>query len=154
MRELASLAPEDAFRLAIFRSGLSPKEVAVDLGWTESFLRRVVTSEKYFPSFEDIPLFCQAVDNTLVIEWLQAKTAGSIQGTPPGVTCGFLKDQVIELADKTGAVAGTVKEAVADNRLTKKELRDLIKTVLTLSAIAYSLAGALRNAEKKVLRNE
>lgn len=55
MEHLANLAPEDAFRLAISRSRHAPSVLAKHLGVSESFLRRVTSAEKYFPSYDRYP---------------------------------------------------------------------------------------------------
>jgi len=152
MDELAGLAPEDAFRLSILRSGFAAPVLARRLNWSESFLYRVTSSEKYFPSYEDLPAFCLAVGNTIVVDWLFARMA-KISRDNPEVTPGYLREQVLELSEELGQVAGKVKAAVADDHLTKTELRGLLRTVLHVSATVIGLAEALRAAERKVGRH-
>ena len=151
MDELANLAPEDVFRLAIMRSKHPVPILARRLHWSESFLRRVISSEKYFPSFVDIPTFCAAVGNTLVIEWQLARVR-HVRKQAPAATPDFLRDQVLTLTDELGHVAGRIRTAAEDNRITKAENRGILKEVLELADTAVSLAGALRAADRKVAR--
>ena len=149
---LAHLAPEDAFALAISTSGQEVSTVAKALGCHESLLRRVLTSEKYFLSFEDLPSFCQVVNNTIIIDWQYARASQPTFAPAPIVDTDYLKSQVIDFTDELGAIAGKVKAAVADGMLSKPELRSILREVLDLEAQALTLAGALREAEKKVGR--
>lgn len=149
---LAHLAPEDAFALAITTGGQDVPAVAKALGCHESLLRRVLTSEKYFLSYEDLPTFCQVVDNTIIIDWLHARASQPMLTPAPIVDTDYLKSQVLDLTGELGTLAVRVQEAVSDNVLTKTELRSILREVLDLEAQALSLAGALRAAEKKVGR--
>lgn len=152
MEHLANLAPEDVFRLAISRSRHAPSVLAKHMGVSESFLRRVTSAEKYFPSYEDIPAFCDAVGNTLVIDWQFARVSFTHQ-SPLSVTCGFLHTQVLSLAKELGHVSEKIITATADNRISKAENRTILKEVLDLLEAATQLAGALRAHDKKVVRH-
>lgn len=152
MEQLANLAPEDVFRLAISRSRHAPSILAKQMGVSESFLRRVTSAEKYFPSYEDIPAFCDAVGNTLVIEWQFARVSGTSQ-SPQSVTPGFLHTQVLSLAKELGHISEKIIAATADNRISKTENRTILKEVLDLLEAATLLAGALRAHDKKVGRH-
>lgn len=151
MDQLANLAPEDAFRLAIMRSKYPFSVLAERLHWSESFLRRVTSSEKYFPSFPDIPDFCAAVGNTIVIEWQFARAKLKKKRTPE-LTPDYLRDQVLALTDELGDVAGKVRTATADNAITKAENRGILKEVLELADAALALEGTLRENDKRVVR--
>ncbi len=152
MEELAHLAPEDVFRLAIARSQYPLSVLAKRLNVSPAFLRRVTSTEKYFPSFVDIPGFCVAAGNTLVIEWLLARvTAGNT--VLPTITPTFLHNQVLCLTSDLGHVADRIIRATADNRITKAENRGILKEVLDLVEAATALAAALRDHDKKVGRH-
>lgn len=151
MEELAHLAPEDAFRLAIMRSNYSSPVLARRLKWSESFLRRVTSSEKYFPSLMDIPDFCAAVGNCIVIEWQLARVH-YVKRRSPEVTPNFLREQVLILTDELGDVASRVRQAIDDNCISKTENRGMLKEVLELADVILSLAGILREQEKRVSR--
>lgn len=147
MDNLANLAPEDAFRLAVRRSGQTLQGVIKKLGWSESYTRRVMSTERYFPSYEILPDFCEAVGNTIILQWLEARTRHKKEEQPK-VTPDYLRDQVMELSTEFGDVASRIKDAVADGRLTKLELRAVRKEVMELVAFGHALAGALGQAEK------
>lgn len=152
MEHLANLAPEDVFRLAISRSRHAPSVLAKHLGVSESFLRRVTAAEKYFPSYEDIPAFCDAVGNILVIEWQLARVSFTHQ-SPLLVTPGFLHKQVLSLTKELGHLSEKIVSATSDSRITKTENRTILKEVLDLLEVATQLAGALRAHDKKVVRH-
>lgn len=137
MEELAHLAPEDVFRLAIARSQYPLSVLAKRLNVSPAFLRRVTSTEKYFPSFVDIPGFCVAAGNTVL----------------PAITPTFLHNQVLCLTSDLGHVADRIIRATADNRITKAENRGILKEVLDLVEAATALAAALRDHDKKVGRH-
>lgn len=152
MDDLSTLAPEDVFRLAILRSSYPVPVLVKRLKWSESFLRRVTSSEKYFPSFVDVPDFCAAVGNTLVIEWQLARVK-AVRRETPDVTPDFLRDQVLALTDELGDVAGRIRAANADKVISKPENRGILKEVLELLNVAHCLAGALREADRRIARH-
>ena len=149
MDQLAPLAPEDAFRLAIMRSPYGIHETAKRLGWTDSFMRRVLSIEKYFPSFEDIPKFCAAVDNIIVIEWQMARAAITVHENP-NVTSDLLKSSVLDLSAELGDVAHRTRMALEDGEITKREIRGILKELLELINAAIDLAGILKAHERRV----
>lgn len=152
MDQLAALAPEDAFRLAIRRSAYDLPTLCKRLGWSASFMRRVLSTEKYFPSFEDIPAFCRAVGNIIVIQWQMARVAFTIPEAP-AITPDLLQRAVLDLSVELGDVADRVRSAIADGVVTKKETRGITKELLELIESAVGLAGNLKDFDKKVALN-
>ena len=152
MDELSRLAPEDAFRLALNRSPYSVKELCERLGWSDSFMRRVLSIEKYSPSYEDIPAFCRTVRNNIVIDWLYARSDFTVEDSP-NLTPALLQSSVLDLSAELGDVASRVRMAIADGVITKKENRDIHRELLELISVAVGLSGVLKDFDRKVARH-
>lgn len=134
------------------RSNYTLKELCRRLGWNDSFMRRILSSEKYYPSYEDIPAFCAAVGNILVIQWLMAKTVTAAHEFPD-VTPALLQASVLDLSVELGSVADRVRSAITDGRITKQENRGILKELLELIGAAIELAGTLKDFERRIRRS-
>lgn len=151
-KSLARLGPEDAFRLAIHKSKLPHSEICKAMNWSESFLRRVLSVEKYFPSFEDIPNFCKVIENDIPIRWLKAKYLQSFVHEKKVATCESLKDSTLYLGKETGDIFAVIQESIADRHLDLNEIRTIIKEGHDVSSLIACLISSLRGAEKEALK--
>lgn len=148
-RSLHHLDAIDAFKLAIEQSGKNPTEIATILGWSESFMRRVFSSEKFFPSYPDLPAFCAAVGNLTIVHWLISRaTFYGIDEKHQNVDCHTLLVRVNEVFAEVGDVAQETRVAIADNKLTKVELRRIIKEISDVLQTGMGLVGDLREMER------
>lgn len=138
----------DAFKLAIEQSNKTVIEIAQELGWSEFFMRRVFSPEKFFPSYADIPEFCVAVGNLTVIHWLVARTTFyGIDDQRQNVDCRSLLERVNSVFAEVGDVAQEARKAIADDMLDKHERRRLISERSDVLEGCMALVGDLREMD-------
>lgn len=71
---LAKMTPGGIMEMAVAMSGKTRAQIEVDLGWTKSRVTRICNpNAHYWPSLPDVPVFCNALGNTLLIDWLKAR---------------------------------------------------------------------------------
>lgn len=142
------LEPVDAFKLAIEQSGRSPADIAADLGWSEFFMRRVFSAEKFYPSYADLPAFCAAVGNLTILHWLMASaTFHGIDQKHQSVDCNNLLVRVNGVFAEVGDVAQEARKAIADNKLDTRERRRLISELSDVLENCMALVGDLRSMD-------
>lgn len=142
---LHTLDAVDAFKLAAQSCHLPIKEICRLMGWSESFARRVFSTDKFYPSIEDLPRFCAIVGNPIIIQWLLAKAA--FYGLNPEhqtVDCRALLLRVTDIFAEVGDVATEARTAVQDNLLQPAELRRLLSALQTVLEDGMTLVGDLR----------
>lgn len=152
---LAKLDAIDAFKMAIEQSMKGLPSIAKEMGWSESHAKRIFSTEKYFPSFVDLPKFCHVVGNTLIIQWLQA--SAMVYGLPKkdrNIDCENLVFQIAKLFGEVGDVGRKGQEAIADGKLDAEELRGIIKEVKEVLTEGMDLVGSLRILERDLVNKE
>lgn len=150
--DLGDLPPSDVFRLALQASGKGFAQVRKEMGWHESFAKRVLSDEKFYPSYVDLPRFCRVVGNTLVIQWLTVKVHEEKPAPLQKGDCHYLSLETLALSEALGALAHTVKKAIADNTITDQERRTVIKKLRDLIGEGIAMLAVVKEAESKVQR--
>lgn len=146
---LHHLDPIDAFKLAIEKSGKPLPEIAKDMGWSKSFVRRVFSADKFFPSMADIPRFCAVLGNQVIIHWLLARaTFYGLDEAHQDMDCNALLRRVNDLFAEVGDVATEARTSIADNKLEPVECRRLIKELSDVLDRGMSLVSDLRALER------
>ena len=131
--DLTAMHPSEAWEQALRISFAPPEEVQAGMGWSVHLLRRFLSTERFYPSYMDIPKFCRLTGNELVIDWLTANTREpEPERAAPMLGCFELMERVALIFSASGEVAKKARAAVADRRITPAELRSVIK-VLELS---------------------
>lgn len=139
----------DAFKLAIEKSGKPLPEIAKDMGWSASFVRRVFSAEKFFPSVVDIPHFCAVLGNQVIIHWqLAAAAFYGLDEAHQDVDCNALLRRVNDIFAEVGDVAAEARTSIADNQLQAHECRRLIKELSDVLDKGMSLVADLRALER------
>ncbi|ABM29789.1 phage regulatory CII family protein [Nitratidesulfovibrio vulgaris] len=138
----------DAFKLAVEQSNRPVTEIAAELGWSESFMRRVFSTEKFFPSFADLPAFCAAVGNLTILHWLLARaTFYGIDEKRQSVDCRSLLERVNSVFAEVGDVAHEARRAIADDRIDKAERHRLIGELSDVLEGCMALIADLREMD-------
>lgn len=146
---LHHLDPIDAFKLAIEKSGRPLPEIARDMVWSKSFVRRVFCAEKFFPSVVDIPKFCAVLGNQVIIHWLLARaTFYGLDETHQDMDCNALLRRVNDIFAEVGDVAAEARTSIDDNKLEPTECRRLIKELSDVLDKGMSLVADLRALER------
>lgn len=148
-RGLENLDAIDAFKLAIEQSDKDLPTIAREMGWSESYVKRVFSTEKFFPSVLYIPQFCHVVGNNMVLQWLQAKAM--TYGLPEenrNLDCENLVFRIGNLFAEVGDVGRKGQDAIADGKLEPHELRAIIDEVKDVLTEGMDLVGDLRILER------
>jgi len=139
----------DAFKLAIEKSVKPLPQIANEMGWSESFVKRVFSADKFFPSVADIPRFCAVLGNQVIIHWLLARaTFYGLDEAHQDVDCNALLRRVNDLFAEVGDVAAEARASTADNKLEPVECRRLIKELSDVLDRGMSLVADLRSLER------
>ncbi len=149
---LSRLDAVDAFKLACMESGKGLDAIAREMGWSLAHAKRIVSTARYFPTYEDLPRFCAVVGNRLVLEWLlvSARRLG-VPSRHDALSCNGLIFRIGELFSEAGDVGQAGQEAIADQRLEPVELRRLIKELRDVVVKALTLIGDLRTQERALV---
>lgn len=148
-KPLHHLDPIDAFKLAIETSDKDLPQIAKEMGWSQSLVRRVFSAEKFFPSVADIPRLCAVIGNQVIIHWLLARaTFYGLDEAHQDLDCNALLRRVNDLFAEVGDVATEARESVKNNTLEPKECRRLIKEISHVLDKGMSLVSDLRALER------
>jgi len=139
----------DAFKLAIDKSPKELPEIAKEMGWSKSFVRRVFSTDKFFPSVDNIPQFCAVLGNQVIIHWLLARaTFYGLDEAHQDLDCNALLRRVNDLFAEVGDVADEARESIKNNILEPNECRRLIKELSDVLDRGMSLVSDLRALER------
>jgi len=146
---LHHLDPIDAFKLAIDKSVKPLPQIAKEMGWSKSFVKRVFSADKFFPSVADIPRFCAVLGNQVIIHWQLARaTFYGLDEAHQDMDCNVLLRRVNDMFAEVGDVAAEARTSIADNRLDPTECRRLIKELSDVLDGGMSLVADLRALER------
>lgn len=150
-QSLAALDAVDAFKLAWERSGKTMPEIMRAMGWSEYHAKRVFGVERYFPTYEDLPRFCNVAGNTIIVQWLM------VQAMQYGVCPKHISVDCAELVRRTGDLFGEMSDvgqeassAIQDGVLEPKELRRIIRELNDVVNKSMALIGDLRVLEREM----
>lgn len=142
---LQNLDAIDVFRLAIEQSGKTAPAIAEEMGLSVSYLKRVYSTEKFYPSFENLPAFCAAVGNTTVLSWLFAKAKESgVDASVQKVSCHDLMLRMTNLYVELGEAAKEMHKTVLDGEIDTVACRRMISKLHDVANCATSLIRDLR----------
>ncbi|WP_051176923.1 phage regulatory CII family protein [Halodesulfovibrio aestuarii] len=148
---LHNLSPEDAFKLALERSGMTWQKLSKEMGWAESHTKRVFSLERYFPTYEDLPKFCSTVGNMVIINWLQVQAMQyGMEHKHADLDCQSLVFRISNLFGETSDVGQEAHKAVADGVLEPRELRRIIGELNDVVNTSLDMIADLRELERKL----
>jgi hypothetical protein len=150
-QSLAGLDAVDAFKLAWERSGKTMPQIMREMGWSEYHAKRVFGTERYFPTFEDLPKFCNVAGNTIVVQWLhvQAMQYG-VEPQHINVDCAELVKRIGDLFGEMSDVGQEASDSIRDGILEPKELRRIIRELNDVVNKSMTLIGDLRALERSL----
>lgn len=109
---LAKMTTGAIMEMAVAMSGKTRAQIEMDLGWTKSRVTRICNpNAHYWPSLPDVPIFCNALGNTLIIDWLRARCDEKAMET---IETASKNDtlEVLQLLNSIGREMGDVHEAI------------------------------------------
>lgn len=154
-KSLAGMDPSDAFKQAFALSGLTEKQFMEKMGWRQDKTRRVFSTGRYFPSFDELPKFCIVVGNNIIIQWIQMNV---LQGNRPiehaSINCQSLFARIGELFSEVGDVGQRGQEVVADGEIDLKETRQLKKDVGEVVTKGIEMMSDLGALERELVEKQ
>ncbi len=141
---LAGMHPKEPFRLAVFGSGKSPAQLCKDIGCSDSWLRRVLDDENFYPSYPRLPRFCQATGSDLPLRWLIARGGETAGG--PALSADELLAAMVAMQAKLGEAGAAALDAAKDGLLDPWEIKRQMGTMTPLLHAALGLMAKLRSA--------
>ncbi|MFV0349222.1 MAG: phage regulatory CII family protein, partial [Halodesulfovibrio sp.] len=122
-----------------------------EMGWSEYHAKRVFGTERYFPTFEDLPKFCNVAGNTIIVQWLQVHAL--LYGIEPkhqNVDCAELVKRIGDLFGEMSDVGQEASDSIRDGILEPKELRRIIRELNDVVSKSMTLIGDLRALERSL----
>lgn len=142
---LQNLDAVDVFRLAFEQSGKTAQEVADEMRVSLSYVKRVYSTEKFYPSFENLPAFCAAVGNTTVLSWLFAQaTMHGVDNAARTISCHDLLVRMNTLYIEIGEAADETRKTILDGEIEQAECRRMINELHDVANCVMKLIRDLR----------
>jgi hypothetical protein len=139
----------DAFKLAAQKSGKGVGEIAKEMGWDGGQARRIFSVDRYYPSYEQLPILCGVLGNTIIIQWLQVQAMHAGMATvPQDINCAKLIQQIGKLFGEVSDVGKEAQCAIEDGKLEPKEVRRIIRELNDVLDHGADMLGTLRAWER------
>ena len=102
----------EALRYAKDISGLTAEEIAARMFVKPSIVRRYLqNADGYAPGLDKLPALCTAMDNAVLLEWLEAQLERQPEDVPPA-RC---RAEVLTAVARVAASLGDVQRRLADS---------------------------------------
>ena len=148
---LAAMHPKEPFRLAVFGSGKSFARLCEEMPCSESWLRRVLEDEKFYPSYPRLPRFCEVTGSPLPRLWLSAQAGEEAKlGT---LEAAELLASMVAMQARLGEAGLCALEITEDTRLNSQELKRQIGALTPLIHMALHLVYKLRTTLTRQTRS-
>lgn len=134
--DLRNMTATEALRYARMVSGKTLEDLAEATGWGMSQVKQYFdASGRYFPSLPRIPTLCEALGNTILLDWLKAQ----LEQLEPSATirsgCDLLM-KVAKVGAELGDVQRTTEKALGDGKLDCTEAATLCGEFLDVEKAA------------------
>ena len=144
----------EALRFAKDESGLTSEEIAIRMGVKPSVVRRYLqNTDGYAPGLDKLPDFCSAVENTVILRWLEAQINEYQYDIPPAKS----RAEVLTAVARVSAALGDVQRRLADSevggldsncaREIRSSLADVIGECREVMAMLKTMASHSHNNE-------
>lgn len=141
--DLRNMTVKEAFRAAKEASGLTFEEIAARSGCNLHSLRHAAHETiEYGLRYADVPAICEALGNTILLQWLEAKTERpSVSMVSPAQS----RADVLVAVSRSGAALGDVQRMVADMKVIRPEdARELRSALMEVVCACRDAAAQLQ----------
>lgn len=144
--DLSQLTYASAFQLAVSASGISHDEIADRMGWAPDKATRIFNlGDDYWPAAKALPQLCAVLGNTIIAEWVMARSGVACPCGPSIPPAADLMDRVAALTRETAAVMREAGAALADDgRIDSTEARRVLREVNDVAALLPELLSGLQ----------
>ncbi|WP_051295065.1 phage regulatory CII family protein [Maridesulfovibrio bastinii] len=151
-KDLINIEACDAFRLSLEFSGKNENEVAEEMGWSPFNSHRIFSLERYYPTYEDLPKFCEVVGNDTILKWLIVQTKNKASVDHESLDCAGLLKYVGEIFKEVSDLGSESSKAIADNKLSPQELRRILRELNQGTEKMMKLIGVVRETERRATK--
>lgn len=146
--DFSTMSLPAAMGLSVSLSGMTHDEIASAVGWSSANGNRILNpSDDYWPTLPNLPRFCRAVGNTILIEWAEAQVTALPESVRPLDSVTLIKSMG-DMFREMGELAKAGADAADDGNLEPGEAAKLIrelKDVLRVGSGMLSGLYAVRN---------
>lgn len=148
--DLRRLTAKQALSLAKSLSGKSVEEIAEALGQDHSSVKRYFkeSDNDYYPSLLRIPCLCQALGNTLILDWVEAQFEDRSVKLSISSDTELLR-RLNRLAGELGSVHQVVDETLSGPGLDKFDPRRVMSELFEVEQQVRELRHSLQRASGK-----
>lgn len=134
--DLRNMTATEALRYARMVSGKTLEDLAEITGWGMSQVKQYFdSSARYFPSLPRIPTLCEAMGNTILLDWLKAQLEEIEPAAMIRSGCDLLM-KVARVGAELGDVQRSTESALSDGRLDDTEAAALCGDLLDVEKAA------------------
>ena len=146
--DLSSLTLYDVLRIALRQGGMTEAELAEATGIPYENLHRAFSADaNYWPGLPNIPRICQALGNTLIIDWLACRARASfLDPKASPLDESALMDRLAGRYEEGGQLAARIRASLADGCLDRKERRAIVREARDVAIVALEMIAGLSDA--------
>jgi transcriptional regulator with XRE-family HTH domain len=153
--DLKRLTAKQALSLAKGVAGMTNDELAEALGQDHSSVKRYFNENdrEYYPSLFRIPKLCQALGNTILLDWIQVQLEDG--GDSPAITSDSdLLRRLNRLAGELGGVHRSVDDTLSGPGLDNFDPKRLLAELIDVEHQVRELRRSLQQASGERLDSE
>lgn len=146
--DLKGVSAKSALRMAIACSGKTNEEIRTAMGWSQSFAKKVFSSQEAMPSFVNMPKLCSVLGNRILPQWILQNANGPVPNYEAMDAYGLLADMG-SLFETMGTFARTGHAAISDWKLSREEAWELLHQLRNFFEIQSCMFAELEEVLQK-----
>ncbi|MGD9809659.1 MAG: phage regulatory CII family protein [Deferribacterales bacterium] len=155
MPDLREISFQQAKEFAKAMSPATFKDLAISSGIPSSTLQRMFTDPEYDPSARNIPLLCEGLGNTIMVDWMASKIGGRVVlDTEQKPSQESLQVNVAKMMREASDVISADAEARMDGVYTVEELEQIEREANELINAAHSVRESARKRRLQMKMQE
>lgn len=123
---LKDMSPKAALRMAIAYSGKTNRQIQEEMGWSNSFSKKIFSSQEALPSYAQFPKLCTVLGNSILPQWVLQNMSTKISRVSP-MDAKTLLEGMAGMFDIMGDFAKEGHEIVKDWNVSPDEAWILLK---------------------------
>lgn len=123
---LKDMSPKAALRMAIAYSGKTNRQIQEEMGWSNSFSKKIFSSQEALPSYAQFPKLCTVLGNSILPQWVLQNMSTKISRVSP-MDAKSLLEGMAGMFDIMGDFAKEGQEIVKDWNVSPDEAWILLK---------------------------
>jgi transcriptional regulator with XRE-family HTH domain len=153
--DLKKLTAKQALGLAKSLSGMSNEELAEKMEQDHSSVKRYFNEQDkdYYPSLMRIPKLCQALGNSILLDWLNVQVEGAKEPSDSIKSDNDLLRRMNRLAVELGDVHRTVDDSLSGSGLEEFDPKRLLSELFEVEHLVKEFRHGLQHASGERLES-